>query len=25
MCQSAAGLWIGCVEFLREWINSKSI
>ena len=25
MCQSSAALWIGCVEFLREWVNSKSI
>jgi hypothetical protein len=25
MCQSAASHWIGCVEFLREWVNSKSI
>jgi hypothetical protein len=23
MCQSAASLWIGCVNFLREWIGSK--
>jgi hypothetical protein len=23
MCQSSAGLWIGCVNFLREWLGSK--
>lgn len=23
MCQSAAALWIGCVNFLREWVGSK--
>jgi len=23
MCQSSASLWIGCVNFLREWIGSK--
>ena len=23
MCQGAAALWIGCVNFLKEWIESK--
>lgn len=23
MCQSAASLWIGCVNFLKEWVGSK--
>ena len=23
MCQSSASLWIGCVNFLREWVGSK--
>lgn len=23
MCQSSAALWIGCVNFLREWVGSK--
>ena len=23
MCQSAAALWIGCVNFLREWVSTK--
>ena len=23
MCQSSAALWIGCVNFLREWIGTK--
>jgi hypothetical protein len=23
MCQSAAALWIGCVNFLKEWVGSK--
>ena len=24
-CQSAASHWIACVEFLKEWVKSKSI
>lgn len=23
MCQSAASLWIGCVNFLKEWVQTK--
>jgi hypothetical protein len=23
MCQSSAALWIGCVNFLREWVSTK--
>ena len=23
MCQSSAALWIGCVSFLKEWVESK--
>lgn len=23
MCQSAASLWIGCVNFLKEWVSTK--
>lgn len=23
MCQSSASLWIGCVNFLKEWVESK--
>ena len=23
MCQSSASLWIGCVNFLKEWVGSK--
>jgi hypothetical protein len=25
MCQSAASHWIACVEFLKEWVKSKTI
>ena len=24
-CQSAASHWIACVEFLKEWVKSKTI
>ena len=23
MCQSSAALWIGCVNYLKEWVESK--
>ena len=23
MCQSSAALWIGCVNYLKEWVSTK--
>jgi hypothetical protein len=23
MCQSSAALWIGCVNYLKEWVGTK--